>query len=155
MSGSRVKVSSGSYSPSKCARAVPLFFFISKTFGADYIDAVSMNSLIIAINPRLARLPANEEADHALTIPALRVLEKLFQDVAAILAALQLDDTAHAFARGIHRAHRRCLRVLVSAPCRRCSRSAALLFTLVMDFRDEDACRYLWGPRWRAFGATW
>ncbi len=50
---------------------------------------------------QLARLPADDgEQDHPERFLHLRELEKIVEDELRFLAALQLDDDAHAFARG-------------------------------------------------------
>src|SRR5258707_7462238 len=67
----------------------------------DHVDAVFDKELDHRDQAQLARLPANNgEQDHAERFLHLRVFEKIVQDELRLFTALQLDDDAHAFARG-------------------------------------------------------
>ena len=60
-----------------------------------------MNSLISGIRPSSRGWPADDgQQDHAEGFLHLGVLEEIVEDELRFLAALQLDDDAHAFAGG-------------------------------------------------------
>src|SRR6266851_4484767 len=77
------------------------FFQLENRAAADYIDAVLDEQLDHRDQAQFARLPGDDgEQDHAERLLHLRELEKIIEDELRFFAALQLDDDAHAFARG-------------------------------------------------------
>src|SRR5467141_2749747 len=77
------------------------FLQLENRAAADYIDAVLDEELDHRDQAQFARLPGNDgEQDHAERFLHLRIFEKIVQNELRFFAALQLDDDAHAFARG-------------------------------------------------------
>src|SRR6266478_5627482 len=121
------------------------FLQLENRAAPDHIDAVLDEQLDHRDQAQFARLPTNDgEQDHAEGFLHLRVFEKIIQDELRFFAALQLDDDAHAFARGFI-AHIGNAFELLGLHQFGDALDQARLVHLVRNFGDDDALAVLGG----------
>src|SRR5467141_5115729 len=120
-------------------------FQLENRAAPDYIDAVLDEQLDHRDQAQFARLSGNDgEQDHAKGFLHLRVFEKIVQNELRFFAALQLDDDAHAFARGFI-AHIGNAFELLGLHQFGDALDQARLVHLVRNFGDDDALAVLGG----------